>query len=88
MAPEQQQALLDWLHWGGGLILGGPQTLEVLRVPFLTDCLPATVAESVRLDAAALAPLNAHWTLSDAAGQRSELAPTTSWSGAIGAASR
>ena len=82
LAPSQQQALLDWLHWGGGLILGGPQTLEVLRGSFLDDCLPATVAESVRLDSGSLAPLNAHWSLSDAEGQRRELTPKTAWSGA------
>ena len=31
----QQQALLDWLHWGGQLILSGPGTLGVLRNSFL-----------------------------------------------------
>jgi hypothetical protein len=82
LAPLQQQALLDWLHWGGGLILSGPQTLDALRGSFLDDCLPATVAESVRLDAGSLAPLNAHWSLSDAEGQRRELTPETAWSGA------
>ncbi len=82
LAPAQQQAMLDWLHWGGGLILAGPQTLDSLRGTFLDSCLPATVDESVRLDAAALTPLNAHWSLSDPQGQRRELAPEIAWSGA------
>jgi hypothetical protein len=81
LAPAQQQAMLDWLHWGGGLILGGPQTLDSLRGSFLDGCLPATVEESFQLDAAALAPLNAHWSLSDAQGRLRELVPKTAWSG-------
>src|SRR6185436_17789514 len=68
--------------WGGGLILAGPQTLDALRGTFLDDCLPATLEESLQLEAAALAPLNANWSLSDAEGRRSELVPKTGWSGA------
>ena len=60
--------MLDWLHWGGGLILGSPEMLESLRGSFLDAYLPARVEGTISLDAAALAPLNAHWTLADAAG--------------------
>ena len=74
--------MLDWLHWGGGLILAGPQTLDSLRGTFLDDCLPATVEETLQLDAAAPGPLNANWSLSDAEDRRSELVPKTGWSGA------
>ena len=39
---QQQQAMLDWLHWGGQLILSGPDTLDSLGHSFLAPYLPAT----------------------------------------------
>ena len=39
---QQQQALLDWLHWGGQLIVSGPDTLDALGHSFLAPYLPAT----------------------------------------------
>jgi hypothetical protein len=41
--PAQQQAMLDWLHWGGQLILVGGATpaFTVLRDSFLDPYLPA-----------------------------------------------
>ena len=44
----QQQALIDWLHWGGNLIINGPVGLERLQGSFLKDYLPAEVDQ--RLD--------------------------------------
>ena len=44
----QQQALLDWLHWGGQLILSGPGTLDRLSSSFLAPYLPATAAPGAR----------------------------------------
>jgi len=42
--PDQRQALLDWLHWGGQLILSGPDTLDTLKDSFLKPYLPAETA--------------------------------------------
>jgi hypothetical protein len=39
---EQRRALLDWLHWGGQLIVSGPDTLDTLRGSFLEPYLAAT----------------------------------------------
>jgi hypothetical protein len=47
--PAQQQALLDWLHWGGQLILSGPDTLDTLRDSFLAPYLPAVAAGTCEL---------------------------------------
>ncbi len=66
LSPEQQQAMLDWLHWGGGLVISGPQTLDLMRGTFLEPYLPATNADAASLDGAALAELNAHWALAGA----------------------
>jgi hypothetical protein len=46
--PPQQQALLDWLHWGGELIISGPGSLEKLEGSFLGPYLPATAAPGAR----------------------------------------
>jgi hypothetical protein len=51
---DQRQALLDWLHWGGQLIISGPGTLDKLRGSFLDPSkdesyLPALPGESVKL---------------------------------------
>jgi len=53
----QQQAMLDWLHWGGQLILSGPGTLGTLRGSFLEDYLPATEAATRELTAVDFEPL-------------------------------
>lgn len=40
-AEDQQEALLDWLHWGGRLIINGPDSYDALRGSFLDEFLPA-----------------------------------------------
>ncbi|MGO8691217.1 MAG: hypothetical protein ACLQLG_16465 [Thermoguttaceae bacterium] len=74
---DQQQALLDWLHWGGQLILSGPDTLDTLRSSFLAPYLPATSAGARDLRARDLAELSEQWT--PAGGRR--LAPVKPWAG-------
>ncbi len=59
----QQTALLDWLHWGGQVLISGPQSLDRLKGSFLEPYLPATAGDSCKLDAAALAELNEYWSL-------------------------
>ncbi len=45
---QQQEAMIDWLHWGGQLILSGPDTLDTLKGSFLEPYLPATAATGGR----------------------------------------
>ncbi len=66
LTAEQQQAMLDWLHWGGQIIISGPGSLDKLRGKFLHAYLPAEAAETVKLDEGAFAELNQTWSLSDA----------------------
>lgn len=66
---SQQSAMLDWLHWGGTLIVSGPNTLEILRGSFLDHYLPASPGESVTLSAKAATTLNDLWRPSDATDQ-------------------
>ena len=57
---DQQQALIDWLHWGGQIIVSGPDALEQLRNSFLRPYLPASVEKSRTFAAEDLAELN-YW---------------------------
>ena len=43
LTNQQQQALLDWLHWGGQLIISGPSSLDKLKGSFLAPYLPGEV---------------------------------------------
>ena len=63
---DQQEALLDWLHWGGQLIISGPNSLEKLKGSFLEPFLPASAIATVEIDQAAIDEINAYWALSDA----------------------
>ncbi|MGD9646637.1 MAG: hypothetical protein AB7U73_13065 [Pirellulales bacterium] len=58
LTPEQQQALVDWLHWGGQLVISGPQTIDLLKQGFLADYLPADGEGAVELGADELAELD------------------------------
>lgn len=49
LSLDQQQAMLDWLHFGGQLIISGPDSLDRLKLSFLGDYLPADDAGSVEL---------------------------------------
>ncbi len=62
-APDQQSAMLDWLHWGGQLIISGPRSLDQLRASFLGDYLPASSDRSDRATPEVLKPLNDHWSI-------------------------
>ena len=54
---DQQQALVDWLHWGGQIIVSGPDALEQLHNSFLRPYLPARRGEIANLPADDLAEL-------------------------------
>lgn len=74
---DQQQALLDWLHWGGQLIVSGPGTLDDLRSSFLSPYLPAASGEAMKLTAADFDVLNDDWTRD----QQNALNPLKPWTG-------
>lgn len=62
LSLDQQQALIDWLHWGGQLIVSGPESLDLLHGSFLSSYLPATATADVELTPADLETFNLHWT--------------------------
>jgi hypothetical protein len=63
LSLDQQQAMIDWLHFGGQIIINGPTSLGQLKGSFLDPFLPAEDAQTLNLDAERLAPLNQGWTI-------------------------
>ena len=63
LSQDHQAALLDWLHFGGQLILSGPDCLDKLQNSFLGNYLPAQFDGSFNLTEADLKELNANWTV-------------------------
>lgn len=62
---QQRQALLDWLQWGGQLIISGPDSLDKLKGSFLEPYLPATSADTIPLTQEMLNPINEKWGIRD-----------------------
>ena len=46
---EQKNALVDWLHWGGQLIISGPNSLDKLRGSFLAPYLHGEMSQTAKL---------------------------------------
>jgi hypothetical protein len=63
MTEEQRTAMLDWLHWGGQLILSGPNTLDKLKGSFLAPFLPADAGAVRKLAQTDFEVINEHWSL-------------------------
>jgi hypothetical protein len=67
LTVSQQQAMLDWLHWGGHLVISGPNSLDLLRGSFLEDYLPVSAGQAVSLLPERFAELDRYWSVSDRA---------------------
>jgi hypothetical protein len=63
LSQDHQTALLDWLHFGGQLILSGPDCLEKLENSFLGNYLPARLEESLNLNGDLIAELKREWSV-------------------------
>ncbi len=66
LSSEQQTAVLDWLHWGGQLLISGPKSLDSIRSGFLAPYLPATKGNSRKIDTRELADMNRVWSIEPA----------------------
>ncbi len=63
LTTDQQAALVDWIHWGGQLLISGPESLDTMRGSFLGDFLPAELGKVVAVSQASLRELNEFWSL-------------------------
>lgn len=83
LTPEQQQALVDWIHWGGRLIINGPDSMATLRGSFLDPYLPVDAGKAITIETADLAVFSAQWTkrTGENAATPAALTTTKPWSG-------
>lgn len=65
LSNDQQTALVDWLHWGGELLISGPSSWSRLQNSFLSPYLPATSAEAVEFETSDFEELSRTWTTAD-----------------------
>jgi hypothetical protein len=75
LLPGQQQAMLDWLHWGGQLVLigGATPSFSLLRESFLDASLPADPSgDGVMLGEDALRELSAAFPPPNRVGELTE----------------
>ncbi|WP_425617996.1 hypothetical protein NA78x_001688 [Anatilimnocola sp. NA78] len=63
LTAEQQAAMLDWLHWGGQLIVSGPNSLDRLKQTFLEPYLPAESGKALEIGNDQLKEINEHWSV-------------------------
>jgi hypothetical protein len=86
--PQQERALVDWIHWGGQLIISGPDSIDSLKDSFLAPFLPADNggARTIAADDESLQQLNqtagdGGWLVSTALTPGEPLKPVAPWSG-------
>jgi len=75
MTPLQQQAMLDWLHWGGQIVISGPDSLDALRGSFLDKYLPAYGGDAVSLAPSTFRELDEGWSLLNKLTKQKEVLP-------------
>lgn len=63
LRPAQRDALVDWINWGGQLIISGPDSLDLLRGSFLEPLLPATSDGAREIQTAELKRFAARWSV-------------------------
>ena len=64
LTPKQQQALVDWLHFGGQIIVSGSTNMALLNRSFLGPYLPATYTGSRNFTDEDIKELSDFWTIS------------------------
>ncbi len=65
LTSDQQQALLDWVAWGGRVIVNGPASAASFRGTPLQTLLPIEAADSSELSGEQIAPLLQAWQVPD-----------------------
>ena len=60
---DQQRALVDWLHFGGQLIISGPDSLDRLQASFLAEHLPARFDGTGVATESDIEELNDFWSI-------------------------
>lgn len=65
LSTDQQNAIVDWVHWGGQLIVSGPSSWSRLKNSFLSPYLPASSAEATELGTSEFDEISDTWMVDD-----------------------
>ena len=65
LTTDQQEAIVDWLHWGGQLIISGPSSWSRLQNSFLSPFLPATSADATEFTTESFKEISDNWKVPD-----------------------
>ncbi|MCA9127871.1 MAG: hypothetical protein KDB22_12330 [Planctomycetales bacterium] len=65
LSLDQQNAIVDWLHWGGQLVISGPGSWSRLRNSFLSPYLPAAEADAIEIGTSAFEELSSTFVVPD-----------------------
>lgn len=61
LTENQARSLVDWLHWGGQLIISGPGSLDSLKGSFLDPYLPVQTGGNRQLNQTHFDAINKTW---------------------------
>ena len=92
MSTEQQQALQDWLYFGGTIILNGPEAIGGIETSIMKDYAPIVKTTNSTVSDVEIEALNQNWSIKQILGERllltatkpipklaGELAPGAQW---------
>jgi hypothetical protein len=65
LTADQQIAIVDWLHWGGQLIINGPSSWSRLQNSFISPYLPAVSADAAEFTTADFRNISSTWAVPD-----------------------
>jgi len=75
MSTDQQQALLDWLYFGGTIILNGPEAIGGIETSVMKEYAPIIKTTNSTVTDQELAALNSTWTIKQIQGEKLLIAP-------------
>ncbi len=76
MSSDQQQALWDWLHFGGTIILNGPEAIGGIETSMMKDYAPLQKTTNSTVSDEEIAALNDTWSIKQIGGERIAIAPS------------
>ena len=75
MTTDQQQALQDWLYFGGTIILNGPEAIGGIETSFMKEYSPLLRTSNSLVSDHEIVSLNNTWSIKQILGERELLAP-------------
>jgi len=75
MTSDQQQALQDWLHFGGTIVLNGPEAIGGIETSIMKEYSPLVRTTNSVVSEQEIAALNDTWSIKQILGEKFPLAP-------------